>query len=227
MDKASKQIKQLENKLVESEERLRILASLSYDVLWQWDIVSGEHKWIGDIETCLGYEKNEFPRSKEAWKNILHPEDRERVEKKLQEHHKRRVKWDEKYRVVRKDGEIRWWKDRGMTRWGEDGNPLVMTGVILDITENVLQENKVSNLQKKRDANQVQSIFFKMLDQLPICFHLQSNDHTVPFANKMFIDRFGDPENEKCYQLMHNREKPCDPCPTFRAFETKATETSI
>ena len=149
MDKISEHIKQLENKLVESEERLRILANLSYDVLWQWDIVSGDHKWIGDIDTCLGYEKNEIPRTIEAWENIIQPDDRDRVEKKLQEHHKRRVKWDQKYRVVRKDGEIRWWEDRGVTRWGEDGNPLVMTGVILDITEKVLQEQELFELQKQ------------------------------------------------------------------------------
>jgi PAS domain S-box-containing protein len=126
--------------LEESEERLSILASLSYDVLWQWDIVSGVHKWIGDIDICLGYEKNEFPRTIEAWENIIHQEDRERVAKKLQEHHETRVKWNEEYRVVRKDGEIRWWEDRGVTRWDEDGKPLVMTGVILDITEKVLHE---------------------------------------------------------------------------------------
>ena len=227
MDKTSEQIKQLENKLVESEERLRILASLSYDVLWQWDIVSGDHKWIGDIDTCLGYEKNEFPRTIEAWENIIHPDDRDRVEKKLQEHHKRRVKWDQKYRVVRKDGEIRWWEDRGVTRWGEDGNPLVMTGVILDITEKVLQEQELFELQKQTNIKSMEKNFFDMLDKLPVCFHLQKNDHTVPFANKMFKERFGNPEKGKCYELMHNREKPCEPCPTFRSFDTHNTETSI
>ena len=63
MDKHSEQIKQLENKLLESEERLRILANLSYDVLWQWDIVSGDHKWIGDIDTVLGYEKKSISKN--------------------------------------------------------------------------------------------------------------------------------------------------------------------
>ena len=69
--------------------------------------------------------------------------------------------------------------------------------------------------------------FFNMLDQLPVCFHLQKNDHTIPFANKMFKERFGVPEKGKCYELMHNREKPCEPCPTFKPLHTKNTETSI
>ncbi|MFL2947664.1 MAG: PAS domain S-box protein [Nitrospinales bacterium] len=227
MNKTSEQIKKLENKLLESEERLRILSKLSYDVLWEWDIVSGNHIWIGDIDTCLGYDKNEFPRTIEAWKKIIHPEDQKRVEKNLQEHHKTRVKWDEVYRIIKKNGEIRWWEDRGVTRWGEDGNPLIMTGVILDITEKVLQEQKLIEFQKQKKFESMEKKFFNMLDQLPVCFHLQKNDHTVPFANKMFKERFGSPEKGKCYELMHNREKPCEPCPTFRTFDNHNTETTI
>ena len=149
MKKISEKQTSLEKALEESEERLRILATLSYDVLWEWDIVGGYHKWIGDIDTCLGYEQNEFPRTIEAWENIIHPDDRDRVTKKLQEHHEKGIKWHEEYRVVRKDGEIRWWEDRGVTRWDRDGEPIMMTGVILDITEKVLrQEDKLLSLAK-------------------------------------------------------------------------------
>ncbi len=68
--------------------------------------------------------------------------------------------------------------------------------------------------------------FFDMLDQLPVCFHLQAKDYTVPFANKMFRERFGEPSSGACYQLMHGRSIPCDPCPTFRVFDSFQTESS-
>ena len=148
-NKNSQKIKQLEKALAESEERLSLLANLSYDVLWEWDIVGGYHKWIGDIDSCLGYERNEFPRTIEAWENTIHPDDRDRVVKKLKEHHEKHVKWSQIYRVIKKNGEIRWWDDRGVTSWSEDGVPLVMTGVILDITEKLLHEKKISELEKK------------------------------------------------------------------------------
>jgi PAS domain-containing protein len=113
LDKISQNIEQLEKALAESEERLSILANLSYDVLWERDIVGGYHKWIGDIDSCLGYERNEFPRTIKAWENTIHPD------------------------------------DRGVTSWSEDGVPLVITGVILDITEKLLHENKIFELEKK------------------------------------------------------------------------------
>ena len=32
---------------------------------------------------------------------------------------------------------------------------------------------------------------FDMLEQLPVAFHLQAPDHSVPFANRMFRERYG------------------------------------
>ena len=151
MEKKIKKESNLEKKLKQSEERLNILSVLSYDVLWEWDIIGGYHKWIGDIDTCLGYEKNEFPRTIEAWENIIHPEDKKRISNKLKEHHEKHIKWHEEYRILKKNGEIRWWEDRGITRWAEDGTPLVMTGVIQDITEKVLREKKLIKLQKQSE----------------------------------------------------------------------------
>lgn len=69
--------------------------------------------------------------------------------------------------------------------------------------------------------------FFNMLDHMPACFHLQAKDYSVPFANKMFRERFGDPDKGMCYQLMHNRSEPCEPCSTFTAFDSLKTESNV
>ena len=73
-----------------------------------------------------------------------------------------------------------------------------------------------------------QQNFFNMLENLPVSFHLQAPDYTVPFANKMFRERFGNPnEEKKCFQLMHNRSEPCKVCTPFELFETNETRDSI
>ena len=93
-----------------------------------------------------------------------------------------------------------------------------LCGVSTDITE---KKNAEMAVEKERQK------FFDMLDQLPVCFHLQASDYSIPYANKMFRDRFGDIENKKCYQTLHNREIPCNPCSTFRAFDSKKKESSV
>ena len=75
------------SELKESEERFRKVASLSYDVIWEWDIASGTIEWFGDIDTYLGFEKNEFPRTLEAWEGVIHTDDRKRVLNNLEKHH--------------------------------------------------------------------------------------------------------------------------------------------
>jgi signal transduction histidine kinase len=97
----------------------------------------------------------------------------------------------------------------------------------LDSIESIL----FSELHRRRKAEKKlvseRQKFFNMLDQLPVCFHLQGDDYTVPFANKMFKEHFGDPDKGLCYQVMHNRSKPCEPCPTFKVFDVPETGSSI
>ena len=100
----------------------------------------------------------------------------------------------------------------------EQGKIYGLCGVSTDITE---KKDAEMALEKERQK------FFDMLDQLPVCFHLQASDYSIPYANKMFRDRFGDTENKKCYQTLHNREIPCNPCSTFRAFDSQKKESSV
>ena len=140
---------QAENNLKKSEERFHTVADISFDVIWEWDIVGGVHTWFGDIDTQLGYEKNEFPRTIDAWEGILHPDDRDRVMENLTKHHEEHIPWHEEYRIFRKNGEIRYWDDCGETRWDKDGTPLVMTGAIIDITERKQAEESLRESEER------------------------------------------------------------------------------
>ncbi len=68
---------------------------------------------------------------------------------------------------------------------------------------------------------------YNILDNLPILFHVQAPDHSVPFANKLFREKFGDIENHKCFEIMHRRNSPCEKCIPFKIIDTQKSETSI
>ena len=63
-----------------------------------------------------------------------------------------------------------------------------LCGISTDITEIKDAEKRIEKERQK---------FFNMLDQLPVSFHLQGSDYTIPFANQMFRNRFGNPEDWK------------------------------
>lgn len=90
---------------------------------------------------------------------------------------------------------------------------------------------------RQLDSNQLREIesialaerekLFHLLDHLPMAFHLQASDYSVPYANKVFREWFAPPEKRMCYDLMHQRSKPCDVCTTFKVFETKENVSSV
>lgn len=96
----------------------------------------------------------------------------------------------------------------------------------LDHIKSILTDELVRRKKAEEGIESERKKFFNMLDHLPVCFHLQAKDYSIPFANKMFRDVFGDPESLTCYQLMHERSAPCEPCNTFNIFDSIKTESN-
>jgi NO-binding membrane sensor protein with MHYT domain len=84
----------------------------------------------------------------------------------------------------------------------------------------ILGTNIIFSISQRTALTNERQNFFNMLDNLPVCFHLQAPDYSIPFANKMFRERFEEPRNKPCYTSMHKRSSPCEVCSTFRVFET-------
>jgi PAS domain S-box-containing protein len=49
---------------------------------------------------------------------------------------------------------------------------------------------------------------------------LRRPDHLISFANRGFREKFGDPEQRRCYEARFNRSSPCEDCQTFLPLET-------
>lgn len=124
-----------EESLRKSEERFRITAESTSDLIWEWDIPNERLDWFGDVDDVLGYRAGEFPRTIQAWESIIHPDDHDRVMAGLDRHLKNREPYVEQYRVVRKNMELRWWVDRGSALRDKNGKPYRMYGACTDITE--------------------------------------------------------------------------------------------
>jgi len=113
--------------------------------------------------------------------------------------------------------------DQGMELDEGDKKKLISIDAIKSILMDELHRRKRAEDIIKNERQK----FFNMLDHLPVCFHLQADDYTVPFANKMFKERFGSNETGLCYEVMHNRSKPCETCSTFKVFDTNKTDSNV
>jgi PAS domain S-box-containing protein len=168
--------KSAEDALRSSEKRFRIAAELASDIIYEWNLLVNYYEYYGDIDKTLGYEKNEFPRSLEAWGKIIHPDDFNRVIGSLEAHFKTGKPFDEAYRIIRKDGKIAYLADRGMAVFDENGKPYKWVGVISDITGRKQDEARqaaraeyLSKLVGLTDCHEIAELTYKHIRSLLPC----------------------------------------------------------
>lgn len=123
-------------------ERLTFAINSSEDGIWEYNIqtnvTSVSKRWL----EIIGYDESEYQSSVEAWKLLLHPDDREyalgvllnSIEHKIESAHVR-------YRVRHKDGHWIWIHDRAKILFDHDGTPLIVAGFRTDITKQIELEN--------------------------------------------------------------------------------------
>lgn len=96
-----------------SEERFRLIATVTNDVLWEWDVAGETIRWNEAIESLVGRSSDEI-RSFEVWADLVHPDDRERVVTGLRDAVAASAnRWSDEYRMRHADGSYRTVFDRG------------------------------------------------------------------------------------------------------------------
>jgi len=73
------QLKEVEQSLIKSEERLRLVLQGSTDAPWDWDLVSNQLYYSERYWEMVGYQPGELSERPEVWIGMLHPDDRERA----------------------------------------------------------------------------------------------------------------------------------------------------
>jgi PAS domain S-box-containing protein len=137
--------KRAEEALRLSEERFRIAAENGSDVVWTWDMLTNQIRTSGAIERILTSPKD-VPRSFDEFRRILHPEDCASVIEAIQRHLEDHKPYRQEYRIVEKNGAIRYWSARGTALRSIDGAPSEFVGVVSDITERKHTEAALSHL---------------------------------------------------------------------------------
>ncbi|MBI9080304.1 MAG: cache domain-containing protein [Pseudodesulfovibrio sp.] len=90
-------------------------------------------------ETVLemtGYPASDFiGNAVRSYSSIIHSADRAWVIEAIGDEVRRHRPFTFEYRIVRADGELRWLFERGKARYDDDGNAVLLDGVIFDITD--------------------------------------------------------------------------------------------
>ncbi|MEH3046287.1 PAS domain-containing sensor histidine kinase [Sphingomonas adhaesiva] len=124
-----------EERVTQSEERLRSAVEVGQLGLWDWNVATGELHWSDEHFRMEGYRVDEVTPSYETWEARLHPDDRARTVAALRDAMDRHEEYGCEFRVVHPDGAVRWLAGRGRFFYDEDGQPLRMIGAMTDMTD--------------------------------------------------------------------------------------------
>ncbi len=101
-------------------------------------------------EEVLGIDRDRYLADAGYWLELIHPEDRERVQNAYEASLEAREGWAIEYRIVRPiDGRSMWIRDESTFLPGGDGRPELMQGVMFDVTERKLAEEALKKSERR------------------------------------------------------------------------------
>ena len=138
-----------EKSLRASEERFRLLAETAQDIIYHYSVTPDDQRYFDYISPSstriTGYTPEDFYANPDLAIAIVHPEDRPKrdASRKYRETYASasEVRW------IRKDGNAVWVEIRSMPVHDETGRITSITGIVRDVTERKLAEQRLRELE--------------------------------------------------------------------------------
>ena len=118
------------------KERYSLASSAGKSGVWDWNIKTGEFYIDPSVKGILGYREDEIPNDIKAWSTHFHPDDVHPMNNAARAHMEgKTADYNIEYRMIHKDGSIRWIEVQGKILRDSEGNAIRFVGTDTDITE--------------------------------------------------------------------------------------------
>lgn len=193
--------------IAESEDLLRCLVEHSQDAFYRRDYANNNYEYLSPvIEKLTGYSAEELKTM--SLENILekvHPEDLPNVAKTLLETSQcGKIVTEMEYRILCKDGIYRWMNDRFTSSTENEQEQLFRYGVIQDITERKVAEQRL----KERENEIAQLDRLRIVGEMTATLaHEIRNPMTVVMGYCQLISQNMEGKSAERFQLIINELK--------------------
>jgi PAS domain S-box-containing protein len=136
--------KKIEADLKKSENQYRLFLQNFTGIAYRGNIDSSPEFYHGAVKKITGYAVQELLTGNPLWKNIIYPEDLPSFENDLQKlRNDTRYSSRKEYRILHKNGQIRWVQEYVTNRCDDTGRPVYYEGTIYDITDHKHTETEL------------------------------------------------------------------------------------
>jgi two-component system cell cycle sensor histidine kinase/response regulator CckA len=147
---------QTEHVVRDSERRLKEAERLTHVGFWENDLESGRITWSDETGRIAGVPPGQGAPSLAEYHEMIHPEDRAVQAAALARAERGEAPYDLEYRLVRRDGEVRYLHSVGEVVRDAAGRPRRAFGAIQDITDRKLAEMALR--ESERQLNEAQRL---------------------------------------------------------------------
>jgi PAS domain S-box-containing protein len=145
---------ELEHSLVLREKYERLMSeaqALSHVGSWEWDVETGAEIWSDEQFRIFGYVPRTITPTVETFREAVHPDDRTRVFKAVEEALEQHRPYEVSCRIVRPSKEIRDVLCRGTITRDTESRPKCITGTVQDISEQMVYEQTLRDSIRRLD----------------------------------------------------------------------------
>eukprot|EP01034_Spumella_vulgaris_P044542 gene44542-55419_t len=174
--------------LREIHERLELAQEAGKIGVFDVDLLSGRILWSSKLAVMMGFAPDSQPQSRDDWLACLHPQDRDRA----RDYFDASIDGTQDYlrdswRIVRPDGEVRWFLEAARIFRDEQGRAVRVVGVNVDIHD-----------QKQLEAQVAAQLDFQqaLIDAIPVPLFYKGADgryigfnRAEPELHRRFPDR--------------------------------------
>jgi PAS domain S-box-containing protein len=140
----------LDQATIVTEEIFRQIICHLDQAVWISDAESNQIRYLSPVhEKIWGRSLEELYGNDAFWTETIHPDDRERVLKAALEGQSTGT-YDEQYRILRPDGEVRWIRDRAFPIWNAQGKVHCIAGIAEDMTERKMVDEQFGIRMRER-----------------------------------------------------------------------------
>lgn len=135
-----------------ASERAQQIAQLGS---WEYDLGTGELSWSPEVLRIFGLQRGQARHNLPGMLQLVHFEDRGRLQDAQRRLHAGEADLDIEYRIVRPDGETRHVRELGTLVRDETGKPVAASGAIQDVTQRHQSEDALRELSRRLEQSLV------------------------------------------------------------------------